>query len=179
METFFSHRLKCHLLCNNIMMGRWKLFKCFMRNVTTLRPPKSKHLFIRMPLSTQDIFIKNCWAACFSAAIISFGSHELLRSRFFARSLFGIHLEKVFTFPRSLRQQFFMQDQIVHNRICVRRYKLAAEAAAAEIMPSATMWIMISLRTKKWNKTAKLFPANKAISLRSANAEDVSCRTGE
>lgn len=158
-------------------MGRWKLFKCFMRNASQLSGLLNQSIsslgclcrrkIFSLKIAELPAFLPPSSASahmnCFAVASLSF-RHSPWES---------------FHFSSFLRQQFFMQDQIVHNRICVRRYKLAAEAAAAEIMPSATMWIMISLRTKKWNKTAKLFPANKAISLRSANAEDVSCRTGE
>lgn len=123
MKMLFSYRTNCHLLCNNIMIGASMESKYLMshdeRHISAFptldAALKSKHFFIKIPPSAQGIFIKNCWAACFC-------HHQLMN----CSQSFGIHLEKVFTLLVFfvLRQQFFMQDQIVHNRICVRRYKL-------------------------------------------------------
>lgn len=79
---------------------------------------KSKYSFIKISLEMRwKMFIKNCWAEFFCFFIII--------SMLIKIPEIGIHLEKILLF---LRQQFFMQDQIVRNSLyCQAREKQREE----------------------------------------------------
>lgn len=151
MKMLFSYRTNCHLLCNNIMIGASMESKYLMshdeRHISAFptldAALKSKHFFIKIPPSAQGIFIKNCWAACFC-------HHQLMN----CSQSFGIHLEKVFTLL-----VFLFLDSNFLCRIKLFTIVFVSDAtsyleaeAAAKIMPSATMWIMILL----WNKNDEI-----------------------